>query len=310
MSGNGPPSRASAASGPLPSGAVGYQTIVGKVRLGAPGKVPFGIVGRAVSTSVIEVVPTPYGPGNAKRVLGTHVAHIGGQAELGTVRSDAAAPAVGRTRSAGTDVIRGIVVVATVERGMIDKDGEPPVGSSTRVRSARETELVPQCPPTPGTEGQGEAHVCDDGCDSQGRTRDRTREARGAQPNDPGERGRIADDDGTGTPVRDAHGAAGARRRTIVAESHVCRDPHPYHREVGRAGGGNRAAAATRSSARPTPQSVADESIAPCGRGRRSRDRLPHAVSRPSASPRAGSRGSRSGPSASCPVRSGSPQPP
>src|SRR5262249_20504020 len=53
---------------PLASDAVGYQTAVGKVRSGAPGKVPFGMVGREVSTSVMLVSPTPYGPALSKRV--------------------------------------------------------------------------------------------------------------------------------------------------------------------------------------------------------------------------------------------------
>src|SRR5215470_14759668 len=66
-SGKGRPLLASAASTPPPSGAVGYQTTVGSVRSGAPGKVPFGIVGRDGSTSVSDVSPTPYGPGSSKR---------------------------------------------------------------------------------------------------------------------------------------------------------------------------------------------------------------------------------------------------
>src|SRR5438477_788775 len=67
-SGKGRPSLARAASGPLASGAVGYQTAVGRVRSDAPGKLPFGMVGRVVSTSVSEVSPTPYGPESSKRV--------------------------------------------------------------------------------------------------------------------------------------------------------------------------------------------------------------------------------------------------
>src|SRR5262249_12946698 len=68
ISGNGRPSLASAASAPPASGAVGYQTAVGRLRSGAPGKVPFGMVGRDASTSASDVSPTPYGPGSSKRL--------------------------------------------------------------------------------------------------------------------------------------------------------------------------------------------------------------------------------------------------
>src|SRR5262245_31586756 len=73
-SGKGRPSRARAASEPLASGSVGYQTAVGRVGSGAPGKLPFGMVGRELSTSVTEVSPTPYGPERSKRVP-AHVSH-------------------------------------------------------------------------------------------------------------------------------------------------------------------------------------------------------------------------------------------
>src|SRR5215470_12308121 len=44
-------------------GSAGYQTSVTSVRLGAPGNVPFAIVGRLESTNIKVVTPTPAEPG-------------------------------------------------------------------------------------------------------------------------------------------------------------------------------------------------------------------------------------------------------
>ena len=68
MSGNGAPTCVSGAlrvgvTVLLDSESVGYQISVTSVRLGAPGNVPLGIVGRFVSTKVMVMTPTPYAPG-------------------------------------------------------------------------------------------------------------------------------------------------------------------------------------------------------------------------------------------------------
>src|SRR5262249_30266734 len=66
-SGYGAPADASGTSAPPAPAAAGYQTTVGSVRSGAPGKAPFAGVGRVGSTSTTSVSPTSKGPGSAKR---------------------------------------------------------------------------------------------------------------------------------------------------------------------------------------------------------------------------------------------------
>src|SRR5262249_37680006 len=135
-------------------------------------------------------------------------------------------------RRAGADVVRGVVVRGAVERGVIDDHAESPVGGAAWIRSAREIELVAQRTATPGTEGQREAVMRDDGRDPNGRTGDRALEAGGAQPDDLGKCGRIGDDDRRGAAVLKPHGCASARLQVGVTEPHARGYANAQHRKV------------------------------------------------------------------------------
>src|SRR5262249_60428506 len=102
-----------------------------------------------------------------------HVAHVGAWWKTDIARSNDTTASIRGARRAGADVVRGVVVRGAVERGVIDDHAESPVGGAAWIRSAREIELVAQRTATPGTEGQREAVMRDDGRDPNGRTGDR-----------------------------------------------------------------------------------------------------------------------------------------
>src|SRR5262249_57768489 len=87
-------------------------------------------------------------------------------------------------------------------------------------------------------DGKRKADAGGDERDLERRTHDRAVEAGGSQPDEPGQRRRIGDDDRRRAAVLDPYVGAGARFHARVGQLHARRNVNTQQREIGSGGGG------------------------------------------------------------------------